>query len=385
MIPYYAYKRYKEKQALKEAALDKKDEKFLEEVVEKSPPPPDPLPSPSITIDDIFDENKAEWEKEKEKKTEPWGQTLKRWGTLGRAGSSSSVPKKGSAMATPSSSAPVTPSETSKPVTLETPVTSEAAPTAPEPELTKEQRDLAEVLDSLDMQAGTQGMAFTTPVNRVLLHRFTQILKDIVNGVPTAYNDLIEFLDASSVHLSQEWNSLPSTFQKLIRSLPLGIPPDVFAAMTAAAAAPAVGEPSATSTTAGPSAPKPSGFASKLNPISMFTKTNPQTGAKSRTLPGPSQIKEFLGTGGGIATLLRSILTFLRTRFPMLAGTSVLMSMGLSILMLLLWYCHKRGREVRLENEAKEAAKLEGSEEPGLVKDAPKDDNQKGKDTTTKG
>lgn len=39
--------------------------------------------------------------------------------------------------------------------------------------------------------------------------------------------------------------------------------------------------------------------------------------------------------------------------------------------MLLLWYCHKRGREVRLEKEATEAAKLEGTEAPGLVKDAP--------------
>lgn len=39
-----------------------------------------------------------------------------------------------------------------------------------------------------------QGVAFTTPVTRALLHRFTQILKDIVNGVPTAYNDLTEVI-----------------------------------------------------------------------------------------------------------------------------------------------------------------------------------------------
>jgi len=367
MIPYYAYKRYKKNQALKETALDKKDEKFLEEVVDKSPPAPD-HPTPSVTIDSVFDENKTEWEKEKDQKSEPWGQTLKRWGTLGRTGSSSSV-KKGSALPTPSDSRPDTPREPAK-STPTTPAATEDKATEPEPELTKEQRDLAEILDSLDMQAGQQGVAFTTPVTRALLHRFTQILKDIVNGVPTAYNDLTEFLDASSTHLSKEWNSLPSTFQKLIRSLPLGIPPDVFAAMTAAAAVPTAGDPTATGTAAGPSTPKPSAFANKLNPMSLFTKTNPQTGAQTRTLPGPSQIKDFLGTGGGIATLLRSILTFLRTRFPMLAGTNALMSMGLSILMLLLWYCHKRGREVRLEREAAEAAKLEGKEAPGLVGDA---------------
>ncbi|KAG9101748.1 hypothetical protein FS749_003823 [Ceratobasidium sp. UAMH 11750] len=383
MLPYYAYKRYKKNQALKDAALDKKDEEFLEEVVEKSPPAPDP-PTPSVTIDSIFEENKAEWDKEKEKRSEPWGQTLKRWGTFGRASSSSSVPKKDSAVPTPSGSRPATPGEPTKPIAGEAPASGVVAPSEPEPELTKEQRDLAEVLDSLDMQAGQQGIAFTTPVTRALLHRFAQILKDIVSGVPTAYNDLTEFLDTSSTHLSKEWNSLPASFQKLIRSLPLGIPPDVFAAMTAAAVAPTVGEPAASSTAAGPSAPKPSGLASKLNPMSMFTKTNPQTGAQSRTLPSPSQIKEFLGTGGGIATLLRSIVTSLRTRFPMLAGTNALMSMGLSILMLLLWYCHKRGREVRLAQEAAEAAKLEGKEEPGLVQDA-KDEEQKGKDATTTG
>ncbi|KAG8742821.1 hypothetical protein FRC10_000867 [Ceratobasidium sp. 414] len=380
MIPYYAYKRYKKNQALEETALDKKDEEFLEEVVEKSPPPPDP-PTPAITVDSIFDENKAEWERERERKLEPWGQTLKRWGTLGRAGSSGSVPKKDSVVSTPSGSGPATPSEPTKPITAETAAVSEATPKEPEPELTKEQRDLAEVLDSLDMQAGKQGTAFTTPVTRALLHRFTQILKDMVNGVPTAYNDLIEFLDTSSAHLSKEWNSLPASFQKLIRSLPLGIPPDVFAAMTAAATVPTAGGPAATSTAAGPSTPKPSRFASKLNPISMFTKTNPQTGAQSRSLPSPSQVKELLGTGGGIATLLRSVITFLRTRFPMLAGTNALMSMGLSILMLLLWYCHKRGREVRLEREAAEAAKLKGKDEPGLVKDA-RDGEQEGKDAT---
>lgn len=95
------------------------------------------------------------------------------------------------------------------------------------------------------------------------------------------------------------------------------------------AAGAATAAPTATSE-AGPSPPKPSAFANKLNPFSLFTKTNPQTGEKSRTLPNPGQVKDYLGTGGGIATILRSILTFLKTRFPLLAGTNALMSMGLS-------------------------------------------------------
>ncbi|KAH7339806.1 hypothetical protein B0J17DRAFT_716803 [Rhizoctonia solani] len=369
MIPYYAYKKYKENQALKEAALDKKDEQFLAEVIEKSPPPPEPSTS-SITVDSLFEGSKADWNKEKEKKSEPWGQTLKRWGTLGRAGSSNSVSKKDNASPAPPSSQPETPSEPPKPPVGDTSAGVVDSAT-PEPELTKEQRDLAAVLDSLDMQAGQQGIAFTSPDTRAILQRFTQIIKDITTGVPTAYNDLIEFLESSSTQLSKEWNTLPASFQKLIRSLPLGIPPDVFAAMAGAAAVPATGNQSETG-----SAPKPPpGLGSKFNPMSMFTKTNPKTGAKSHTLPRPGQVKDLLGTGGGIATILRSIVTFLKTRFPMLAGTNALMSMGISILMLLLWYCYKRGKEVRLQKEA-EAAKLEASDTPELVKDTPEGESK---------
>ncbi|CCO28979.1 hypothetical protein BN14_02980 [Rhizoctonia solani AG-1 IB] len=190
MIPYYAYKRYKQNQALKDAALDKKDEQFFAEAVDKSPPPPEPS-TPATTVDSLFQENKSDWNKEKEKKSEPWGQTIKRWGTLGRAGSSSSVTKKDGALPTPSSSRPETPAEPPKPATTDNSA-GNANPSTPVPELTKEQKDLAEVLDSLNMQAGQQGIAFTTPDTRALLQQFTQIIKDIINGVPTAYNDLIE-------------------------------------------------------------------------------------------------------------------------------------------------------------------------------------------------
>ncbi|ELU42736.1 hypothetical protein AG1IA_03242 [Rhizoctonia solani AG-1 IA] len=317
MIPYYAYKKYKQNQALKEAALDKKDEQFLSEAIERSPPPPEPS-TPATTVDSLFEENKSDWSKEKERKSEPWAQTIKRWGSLGRASSSNSVSKKSDTLPTPSISQPATPGEAHKPLTLNDPT---ANPATHEPELTKEQKDLAEVLDSLNMQAGQQ------------------------------------FLESSSTQLSKEWDSLPSSFQKLIRSLPLGIPPDVFAAMTAAAAAPTTGDQSQAET-----APKSSaGPGSKFNPMSFFTKTNPKTGTKSRTLPGPGQVKDLLGTGGGIVTILKSILTFLKTRFPLLAGTNALMSMGIS------------RKEVRLQKEA-EDAKLEAKDAPELVKDAGDED-----------
>jgi len=50
--------------------------------------------------------------------------------------------------------------------------------------------------------------------------------------------------------------------------------------------------------------------------------------------------------------MLRSILNFLKLRFPLaITGTNVLMSLAVFLLLFVFWYCHKRGREVRLETE----------------------------------
>jgi hypothetical protein len=92
MLPYYAYKRYKKDQALKEAALDKDDEQFLTEAVEEAPSTPS-LSTTTTTIDALFEESKSEWTREKERKSESWANTLKRWGSFGRASSSHSIPK----------------------------------------------------------------------------------------------------------------------------------------------------------------------------------------------------------------------------------------------------------------------------------------------------
>lgn len=62
-------------------------------------------------------------------------------------------------------------------------------------------------------------------------------------------------------------------------------------------------------------------------------------------------LKELVGKPAAIVGMLRSIMAFLRARFPAVLGMNVLWSLALFILLFVLWYCHKRGREVRLENE----------------------------------
>ncbi|CAI6340226.1 unnamed protein product [Periconia digitata] len=77
-------------------------------------------------------------------------------------------------------------------------------------------------------------------------------------------------------------------------------------------------------------------------------------------MPKVPSLKNLLSAEGAVAAMLRSILNFLKLRFPaLLTGTNVLMSLAVCLLLFVFWYCHKRGRETRLEKER--AATEDGS------------------------
>ncbi|OMP82674.1 hypothetical protein BK809_0006984 [Diplodia seriata] len=81
-------------------------------------------------------------------------------------------------------------------------------------------------------------------------------------------------------------------------------------------------------------------------------------------------LKKLVTEQGAIATMLRTILNFLKLRFPaVVTGTNVLMSLAVFILLFVFYYCHKRGREVRLEREAASAQSSQSdiSVEPKIV------------------
>jgi hypothetical protein len=171
-----------------------------------------------------------------------------------------------------------------------------------------------------------------------LVQRFTVILKDVVNGAPTAYDDLVALLDDSSDTLQKNYKHLPSYLQKLIKTLPAKFSGNLGPEILATAAAAAGGADGGT-TSAG----------------------------KSR-LRIPS-LKEIVTKPGAVVGLLRAIMNFLKLRWPAFLGTNVLLSLGLfgtfsssqlyiwqpltgdTVLLFVLWYCHKRGRETRLAKE----------------------------------
>lgn len=212
-------------------------------------------------------------------------------------------------------------------------------------EAKKEEEDMAAVLEKLNLAAVNNRVFSISDETQVLLQRFNQVFKDLVNGVPTAYDDLESLLTNGDRQLQKTFNNLPGFLQKLIAQLPSKMTGTIGPELMAAAAARA--EQSGINTA---NAAKAAGAAKKM-------------GFKTPTL------KDLVGKPGAVATLMRSIITFLRARFPAFLGMNVLWSLALFgkslrlhswplsaltstlVLLFVFWYCHKRGKEVRLEKE----------------------------------
>lgn len=186
----------------------------------------------------------------------------------------------------------------------------------------KEQEDITSILDQLNISAVNNRAFSFSKESQKLMEDFTQILKDIVNGVPTAYDDLEKLLTRSEGQLTKLFAAMPPFLQALVKSLPTkmtaGLAPEILAATSE----------------------KP-GFDAKMAAASS-------AGAKNLGSKIPS-LKSLVGQKGAVATMLRSILNFLKLRFPaVLTGTNVLMSLAVFLLLFVFWYCHKRGKETRL-------------------------------------
>ncbi|KAF1987199.1 hypothetical protein K402DRAFT_375823 [Aulographum hederae CBS 113979] len=200
-----------------------------------------------------------------------------------------------------------------------------------EAEAEKEKEDLSSILDQLNMSAVNNRVFSFSKESQKLMEDFTIILKDIVNGVPTAYDDLEKLLTNSEGQLKKMYGSLPPFLQTLVKSLPAKFTSSIGPEILAAAAA------------------KP-GVESKYAESHLNKPESKGKKSKRSTVPG---LKSLVSEKGAVATMLRSILNFLKLRFPaFVTGTNVLMSVAVFLLLFVFWYCHKRGKETRLSSEA---------------------------------
>ncbi|OAP63391.1 hypothetical protein AYL99_02618 [Fonsecaea erecta] len=193
----------------------------------------------------------------------------------------------------------------------------------------QEEEDMTIVLERLNLAAVNNRVFSISDETQELLQKFNLIFKDLVNGVPTAYDDLEKLLTNGDRQLQKTFNSLPSFLQKLIEKLPetmtKGFAPEMMAAATERA---------------------------QKSGVNMENAGKAAAAAKKMGFKTPS-LKELVGKPTAITAALRSIMNYLRARFPAFMGMNVLWSLALFVLLFVFWYCHKRGREVRLEKERK--------------------------------
>lgn len=166
----------------------------------------------------------------------------------------------------------------------------------------KEDKELSDILDQLNLSAVNNRVFSFSKESEELLNKFTQVLKDLVNGVPTAYNDLEKLFTDYDNQLKKMYGSLPPFLQNLVKSLPAKLTATLGPELLAA------------------SAEKPG-----------FDAMHAASGSKSKKskIPSIPSLKSLVTAQGAVATALRSIVSFLKLRFPALAaGTNVVMSLA---------------------------------------------------------
>ena len=172
-------------------------------------------------------------------------------------------------------------------------------------EAKKEQEDMASVLEQLNLAAINNRVFSISDETNELLRKFNLVFKDLINGVPTAYHDLELLLKDGDKQLQKSYNSLPTFLQKLIAQLPMRMKESVAPQMMAAAAA----------------------AAQQSGPTTSNAAQASTTARKSKgRFPA---LKDIVGKPGAIANMLKSIITFLRARFPLFLGMNVIWSLAL--------------------------------------------------------
>ncbi|KAK3353507.1 hypothetical protein B0T25DRAFT_213470 [Lasiosphaeria hispida] len=205
----------------------------------------------------------------------------------------------------------------------------------PVPEADREKDDLARVLDDLNLSARNNKVFSLSEDSAELVQKFTLVLKDLVNGVPTAVNDLTSLLDDRDGTLSKNYEKLPSSLKKLVTQLPDKLQSTLAPELLAAAAESQGLSAQEAAAAAG------AGFSSA-----------------AKKMLSPRNIKDLVTKPGAVVSMLKAIMNALKLRWPAFMGTNVIWSLALFLLLFVLWYCHKRGREVRLEKEKTEGGSV---------------------------
>ncbi|GAM82484.1 hypothetical protein ANO11243_004640 [Dothideomycetidae sp. 11243] len=212
----------------------------------------------------------------------------------------------------------------------------------------EDHKEVSVLLDRLNLSSINNRVFSFSKESEKLYEEFTVVLKDMINGAPTAYQDMEKLLKDNDAQLRTMFKNMPPFVQTLVKSLPakLGgtLGPEILAATS--------NKPGAD-------------MKSRMQAASQPSTSGPAVKKQKSQVPS---IKGLANEKGAVAGMLRSIVTFLKARFPaFVTGTNVIMSIAVFVLLFVFYYCHKRGRETRLQREADAASITEASDaESGL-------------------
>jgi hypothetical protein len=176
--------------------------------------------------------------------------------------------------------------------------------TVPDPEVDREKDDLTRVLDDLNLSAKNNKAFSLSAESNELVVKFTLVLKDLVNGVPTAVNDLTTLLDDRNGVLAKNFDKLPKSMKKLVTQIPDKLSTSLAPELLAVAAE-----------------------------VQGLTKEDAAAkgglkGAAKRLLM-PKNLAELVTKPGAIVGMLKGIMNALKLRWPAFIGTNVIWSVAI--------------------------------------------------------
>ncbi|KAK1641077.1 hypothetical protein BDP81DRAFT_446041 [Colletotrichum phormii] len=196
----------------------------------------------------------------------------------------------------------------------------------PPKEAAREEDDLSRVLDDLNLSARNNKAVPLSAESSELVSKFTLVLKDLVNGVPTAADDLKALVEDRDGTLAKTFDKLPNSMKKLVTQLP-----DKFTASL------------------GPEVLAAAAKAQGINHAEFAAEEGIKGAAKKMFTP--ASFADLVTKPGAVVGMLKAIVNALKLRWPAFIGANVIWSVSIFLLLFVLWYCHKRGREERIKRE----------------------------------
>lgn len=167
----------------------------------------------------------------------------------------------------------------------------------------REKDDLSRVLDDLNLGARNNKTFSLSADSQELVGKFTVVLKDLVNGVPTAATDLRHLFEDHDGTLARNYEKLPSSMKKLVTNLPNKLTGSLAPELLAVAA----------------------------ESQGLRGEAAPTGGIKDQAmkLVMPKNMSELVTKPSAIVGMLKAIMNALKLRWPAFIGTNVIWSVAL--------------------------------------------------------